>query len=73
MQNVSLLQESRVHCGHGDTFSSARRPQTREEYCSKDGRLNSDSNVNVGYVMSGFQLVKPASSYLVEAATNVPG
>ena len=64
MQNVSLLQESRVHCGHGDTFSSARRPQTREEYCSKDGRLNSDSSLQCtnltlmwGYVMSGFQLV----------------
>jgi len=50
MQNISSLKESRVHCGHEDTFSSTRRPRTREEFGSKVGRIISDSNVDGGYM-----------------------
>ena len=50
MQNISSLKESRVHCGHEDTFSSTRRPGTREEFGSKVGRIISDSNVDGGYI-----------------------
>ena len=53
MQNISLLKESRVHCGHEDTFSSTRRPRTREEFGSKVGRIISNSNVDGGYMICG--------------------
>ena len=49
MQNISTLKESRVHCGHEDTFSSTRRPRTREEFGSTVGRIISNSNVDGGY------------------------
>ena len=34
MQNVSTLISQACACGHGHTFSSARRPRTREEFGS---------------------------------------
>ena len=55
MQNISSLKESRVHCGHEDTFSSTRRPRTREEFGSKVGRIISNSNVDGGYWKNDFQ------------------
>jgi hypothetical protein len=34
MKNVSTLLSQARACGHGDTFSSARRPRAREEFRS---------------------------------------
>ena len=40
MQNVSLLLSQARACGHGDTFSSARRPRAREEFRSPFSELS---------------------------------